>query len=189
MIWLQRSMTTLSISAATMPRSWKKGRKICSFAAMMQIPICLSCSCPRFGSGEAKGAVHESVRGTDIYAMVDVTNYSLTYNISGFTNHMSPDDHFQDLEANHRRHRLPLPTASMWLCHSYMRARQHKRTSRESLDCAMMLEELVNMGVENFITFDAHDPRVQNAIPLKWIRQFHAHLPVCKGNCSNTTRL
>lgn len=131
----------------------------------------LSCSCPRFGSGEAKGAVHESVRGTDIYAMVDVTNYSLTYNISGFTNHMSPDDHFQDLKriigaTASTAHRVNVVMPFLY------EGRQHKRTSRESLDCAMMLEELVNMGVENFITFDAHDPRVQNAIPLNGFDNF-----------------
>ena len=131
----------------------------------------LNCSCSRFGSGEAKGAVHESVRGTDIYAMVDVTNHSLTYNISGFTNHMSPDDHFQDLKriigaTASTAHRVNVVMPFLY------EGRQHKRTSRESLDCAMMLEELVNMGVENFITFDAHDPRVQNAIPLNGFDNF-----------------
>ena len=125
----------------------------------------LNCSCSRFGSGEAKGAVHESVRGTDIYAMVDVTNHSLTYNISGFTNHMSPDDHFQDLKriigaTASTAHRVNVVMPFLY------EGRQHKRTSRESLDCAMTLEELAIMGVENFFTLDAHDPRVLNAIPL-----------------------
>mgnify|MGYP000736261720 CR=1 FL=1 len=125
----------------------------------------LNCSCSRFGSGEAKGAVHESVRGTDIYAMVDVTNHSLTYNISGFTNHMSPDDHFQDLKriigaTASTAHRVNVVMPFLY------EGRQHKRTSRESLDCATALQELVSMGVENIITFDAHDARVQNATPL-----------------------
>ena len=125
----------------------------------------LNCSCPRFGSGEGKGAVHESVRGTDVYAMVDVTNHSLTYKMNGYINHMSPDDHFQDLKriigaTISTAHRVNVIMPFLY------EGRQHKRTSRESLDCAMMLEELVHMGVNNIITFDAHDPRVQNAIPL-----------------------
>ncbi len=131
----------------------------------------LKCKCPRFGSGEAKGSVEESVRGTDIYAMVDVTNYSLTYKVSGFTNHMSPDDHYQDLKriigaTVSTAHRVNVIMPFLY------EGRQHKRTHRESLDCAMMLEELVNMGVQNIITFDAHDPRVQNAIPLSGFDYF-----------------
>ena len=131
----------------------------------------LKCKCPRFGSGEAKGSVEESVRGTDIYAMVDVTNYSLTYKVSGFTNHMSPDDHYQDLKriigaTVSTAHRVNVIMPFLY------EGRQHKRTHRESLDCAMMLEELVNMGVQNIITFDAHDPRVQNAIPLSGFDNF-----------------
>ena len=125
----------------------------------------LDLKCPRFGSGEAKAVINESVRGADIFAMVDVTNYSLTYNVSGFTNHMSPDDHFQDLKrvigsSVATAHRVNVIMPFLY------EGRQHKRTKRESLDCAMALEELVNMGVSNIITFDAHDPRVQNAIPL-----------------------
>lgn len=131
----------------------------------------LKCSCPRFGSGEAKGNIHESVRGTDIYAMVDVTNYSLTYQANGFTNHMSPDDHYQDLKriigaSVSTAHRVNVVMPFLY------EGRQHKRSSRESLDCAMMLRELVGMGVENIITFDAHDPRVQNAIPLNGFDNF-----------------
>ena len=131
----------------------------------------LKCSCPRFGSGEAKGSVDESVRGTDIYAMVDVTNYSLTYKVSGFVNHMSPDDHYQDLKriigaTVSTAHRVNVIMPFLY------EGRQHKRTHRESLDCAMMLEELVHMGVNNIITFDAHDPRVQNAIPLSGFDNF-----------------
>lgn len=120
---------------------------------------------PRFGSGEAKGFIHESVRGDDIYILVDVCNYSLTYSLCGHENHMSPDDHYQDLKrviaaigGKARRINVIMPFL--------YESRQHKRSGRESLDCAIALQELVNMGVENIITFDAHDPRVQNSIPL-----------------------
>ena len=120
---------------------------------------------PRFGSGEAKGIINESVRGKDIYIMVDVCNYSITYSLSGHVNRMSPDDHFQNLKrviaaigGKARRINVIMPFL--------YESRQHKRSSRESLDCALALQELVGMGVDNIITFDAHDPRVQNAIPL-----------------------
>ena len=120
---------------------------------------------PRFGSGEAKGIINESVRGKDIFIMVDVCNYSLTYSLSGHTSRMSPDDHFQNLKrviaaigGKARRINVIMPFL--------YESRQHKRSSRESLDCALALQELVRMGVDNIITFDAHDPRVQNAIPL-----------------------
>ncbi len=120
---------------------------------------------PRFGSGEAKGLIKESVRGKDLYLMVDVCNYSLTYSLTGNINHMSPDDHFQNLKriiaavgGKGRRINVIMPFL--------YESRQHKRSSRESLDCALALQELVRMGVDNIITFDAHDPRVQNAIPL-----------------------
>ena len=131
----------------------------------------LDLKCPRFGSGEAKAVINESVRGADIFAMVDVTNYSLTYNVSGFTNHMSPDDHFQDLKrvigsSVATAHRVNVIMPFLY------EGRQHKRTKRESLDCAMALEELVNMGGSNIITFDAHDPRVQNSIPLSGFDNF-----------------
>lgn len=121
---------------------------------------------PRFGSGEAKGMIKETVRGYDLYLMVDVTNYSLTYSLCGQTNHMSPDDHYQDLKriiaaigGKARRITVIIPFL--------YESRQHRRSTRESLDCALALQELVAMGVDNIITFDAHDPRVQNAIPLK----------------------
>lgn len=123
-------------------------------------------SISRFGSGEAKGTIEESVRGDDLYLLVDVCNYSMTYSLSGKLNHMSPDDHFQDLKriiaaiaGKARRINVIMPFL--------YESRQHKKTGRESLDCALALQELTNMGVENIITFDAHDPRVQNAIPLK----------------------
>ena len=125
----------------------------------------VDCSTPRFGTGEAKGIIKESVRGFDLYLMVDVSNYSLNYTVCGHENHMSPDDHFQDLKrviaaAGGKARRITVIMPFLY------EGRQHKRTSRESLDCALALQELVNMGVDNIITFDAHDPRVQNAIPL-----------------------
>ena len=120
---------------------------------------------PRFGTGEGKGLVTESIRGDDLYIMVDICNYSLTYSLFGMTNHMSPDDHFQDLKriigaCSATAHRVNVVMPFLY------ESRQHKRSKRESLDCAMALEELAALGVENIITFDAHDPRVQNAIPL-----------------------
>ncbi len=122
-------------------------------------------SVPRFGSGEAKGVIYDSVRGDDLYILVDVCNYSITYSLNGITNRMSPDDHFNDLKriisalgGKARRITVIMPFL--------YESRQHKRSQRESLDCAMALQELVHMGVENIITFDAHDPRVQNSIPL-----------------------
>ncbi len=131
----------------------------------------LSCTCPRFGSGEAKAVIKESTRGTDIFAMVDVTNYSCTYKVNGFINHMSPDDHFQDLKrligaCVATAHRVNVIMPFLY------ESRQHKKSHRESLDCAMALQELVSMGVSNIITFDAHDPRVQNAIPLNGFDNF-----------------
>lgn len=128
-------------------------------------------SCPRFGSGEAKGYIGESIRGCDLFLMVDVCNHSLTYTVNGYTNHMSPDDHYQDLKriisaARGKAHRLNVLMPFLY------ESRQHKRTKRESLDCALALEELTCMGVENIITFDAHDPRVQNAIPLTGFDNF-----------------
>lgn len=122
-------------------------------------------SCPRFGSGEGKSLIKESMRGQDVYIFCDVFNYGVTYKMHGMTVPMSPDDHYADLKriiaaigGKARRITVIMPML--------YEGRQHKRTSRESLDCAMMLQELVNMGVANIITFDAHDPRVANAIPL-----------------------
>ena len=125
----------------------------------------VGCSAPRFGSGEAKAMIDESVRGDDIYIMVDVCNYSISYRLGKYTNLMSPDDHFQDLKrviaaisGKARRINVIMP---------YLyEGRQSKRSGRESIDCALALQELVNMGVENILTFDAHDDRVQNSTPL-----------------------
>lgn len=125
----------------------------------------IKCSCPRFGTGEGKGLIMESVRGCDLFILVDVTNNSLTYKVSGYENRMSPDDHYQDLKrviaaACGKAHRINVIMPYLY------EGRQQIRSGRESLDCANVLQELVNLGVENIITFDAHDPRVQNAIPL-----------------------
>ena len=137
-----------------------------AFAGYQRDSYIISAKTPRFGSGEAKGVLEESVRGDDLYIMVDVCNHSLTYSLCGMINHMSPDDHFQDLKrviaaAAGKARRINVIMPFLY------EGRQHKRSGRESLDCALALQELVNMGVENIITFDAHDPRVQNAIPLK----------------------
>ena len=138
----------------------------------------------RFGSGEAKGTIEESVRGDDLYLLVDVCNYSMTYSLSGRINHMSPDDHFQDLKriiaaiaGKARRINVIMPFL--------YESRQHKKTGRESLDCALALQELTNMGVENIITFDAHDPRVQNAIPLKGFETVQPIYQYTKGLLKN----
>ena len=132
----------------------------------------VDCACPRFGSGEAKGMLRESIRGTDLFVMVDVCNYSMTYKVNGHINHMSPDDHYQDLKriisaATGKARRINVIMPFLY------ESRQHKRTKRESLDCAFALQELIDMGVSNIITFDAHDPRVMNAIPLSGFDTFN----------------
>ena len=135
---------------------------------------------PRFGSGEAKGEIDESVRGMDLYILVDVCNYSLTYSMSGNTNHMSPDDHYQNLKriiaaVGGKAKRINVIMPFLY------ESRQHKRSSRESLDCALALQELTHMGVDNIITFDAHDPRVQNAIPLSGFETVRPTYQFVKG--------
>lgn len=136
-----------------------------AFAGYQRDSYILKSSVPRFGSGEGKGVIMESVRGTDLYLLVDVTNYSQTYSLCGHENHMSPDDHYQDLKRIISAVGGKARRITVFMPFLY-ESRQHKRTSRESLDCAIALQELVNMGVDNIITFDAHDPRVQNSIPL-----------------------
>lgn len=150
--------------------SWRSGRAhenrhSTEYEGYARDTYIIGCENPRFGSGEAKGVISESVRGDDIYILVDVCNYSLTYNMNSEENHMSPDDHYQDLKrviaaigGKARRVNVIMPFM--------YESRQHRRTARESLDCAMALQELVGMGVDNILTFDAHDDRVQNAIPL-----------------------
>lgn len=142
------------------------------FSTYKQDNYLIDCQCPRFGSGEAKGILGSSIRGKDLFVMVDVCNHSLTYTVNGHLNHMSPDDHYQDLKrvisaANGKAHRVNVIMPFLY------ESRQHKRTKRESLDCAFALQELVDMGVSNIITFDAHDPRVQNSIPLHGFDNFN----------------
>lgn len=149
---------------------WRKDRAAqnataSTFAGYNRDSFLIDSACPRFGSGEAKGIINESVRGDDLYLLVDVCNYSLTYTVCGHTNHMSPDDHYQDLKriiaaVGGKARRITVIMPFLY------ESRQHRRSARESLDCAMALHELTQMGVESIITFDAHDPRVQNAIPL-----------------------
>lgn len=150
--------------------------------------------CPRFGSGEAKCAIFNTVRGLDLYILVDISNYSITYNMNGYENHMSPDDHFQDLKrviqaCAGKAHRITVIMPFLY------EGRQHKRAMRESLDCAVALQELIQMGVHSIITFDAHDPRVQNAIPLnnfdtimptyQFIKGLLKNVPDIKMNADN----
>ncbi len=140
----------------------------------------INSSCPRFGSGEAKGTVHQSLRGNDVYIICDVFNHGVTYKMYGQTVPMSPDDHFQDLKriigaigGKARRISVVMPML--------YEGRQHKRSGRESLDCALALQELVNMGITNIITFDAHDPRVQNAIPLNGFENVRSSYQMIKA--------
>jgi ribose-phosphate pyrophosphokinase len=140
----------------------------------------VNASCPRFGTGEGKGIFHESIRGKDLFILVDICNHSLTYTINGYTNHKSPDDHYQDLKriiaaATGKARRINVIMPFLY------EGRQHKRSSRESLDCAFMLEELYAMGIDNFITFDAHDPRVCNAIPLKGFDNYLTPYPFIRA--------
>lgn len=152
--------------------SYREELKSPMYATYLQDNYLVDAHCPRFGSGEAKGVLNESVRGKDLFIMTDVCNYSLTYSVNGYVNHMSPDDHYQDLKrlisaANGKEHRLNIIMPFLY------ESRQHKRTKRESLDCALALQELIDMGVDNIFTFDAHDPRVQNAIPLYGFDSFN----------------
>ena len=148
----------------------------------------VECECVRFGTGEGKGYIKESVRGTDLFIMVDVTNYSETYTVCGHENHMSPDNHYQDLKriisaATGKAHRINVIMPFLY------EGRQHRRSKRESLDCALALKELSDMGVSNFITFDAHDPRVQNAIPLSGFETVSPTYQFIKGLLRNVKDL
>ncbi|MBR6003622.1 MAG: ribose-phosphate pyrophosphokinase [Lachnospiraceae bacterium] len=159
-----------------------------AFKDYMRPSYILNASVPRFGSGEAKGIINESVRGTDLYLMVDVCNYSLTYSMCGITNHMSPDDHYQDLKriiaaVGGKARRITVIMPFLY------ESRQHKRTARESLDCALALQELTAIGVDNIITFDAHDPRVQNAIPLHGFETVQPAYQFIKGLLKNVKGL
>ena len=164
---------------------WRKNRanehkETIAFAGYQKESYLVNAQVPRFGSGEAKGIIHQSVRGDDLFIMLDVCNYSLTYSLCGHTNHMSPDDHYQDLKrviaaVGGKARRITVIMPFLY------ESRQHKRTGRESLDCALALEELTAMGVDNIITFDAHDPRVQNAIPLKGFETVQPAYQFIKG--------
>lgn len=164
------SATDLGNAINTNLVNWRKETHVAyigspEFTGYHEDNFLVDAACPRFGSGEAKGVVKESVRGSDVYILVDVCNYTVTYKINGYVNHMSPDDHFADLKR----------TIAALCGHAYRvnvimpflySGRQHKRNGRESLDCAYSLAELYDMGVSNIITFDAHDPRVMNSVPF-----------------------
>lgn len=159
-----------------------------AFAGYQRNTYLLGADIPRFGSGEAKGIIRESVRGDDLYIMVDVCNYSMTYYLCGHENHMSPDDHYQNLKriisaVGGKARRITVIMPFLY------ESRQHKRTSRESLDCAIALQELVSMGVDNIITFDAHDARVQNAIPLHGFETVQPAYQFIKGLLRNVKGL
>ncbi len=139
----------------------------------------IDCKCPRFSSGDAKGMINDTVRGRDLYMFVDVGNYGCTYDLFGHKNRMSPDDHIQDLKrliqaAAGKAHRINVIMPILY------GGRQHKRSFRESLDCACMLQELQEMGVVNLITFDAHAPMVTNAVPLMGIDNIIPYYQVLK---------
>ncbi len=151
-----------------------------AFSGYQRDSYLLKARVPRFGSGEGKGEILESVRGADLYILVDVLNYSETYSLCGHENHMSPDDHYQDLKriiaaVGGKARRITVIMPFLY------ESRQDRRTSRESLDCAIALQELVRMGVDNIITFDAHEPRVQNAIPLNGFETVQTPYQFIKG--------
>lgn len=159
-----------------------------AFTGYQRDSYILDAKVPRFGSGEAKGVINQSVRGTDLYLLVDVANYSLTYSLCGHRNHMSPDDHYQDLKriiaaVGGKARRITVIMPFLY------ESRQSKRSSRESLDCALALQEMVGMGVDNIITFDAHDPRVQNAIPLHGFETIQPVYQFIKGLLNNVRGL
>ena len=194
---LENSIPVAPLKLAALPGSMEMAKKVdsylvqfrkelaerrngVSFSGYSEDSFLIDCECPRFGSGEAKGKINESVRGADLYILVDVCNYSITYKVCGYENHMSPDDHYQDLKriiaaATGKAHRINVIMPFIY------EGRQHKRTKRESLDCALGLQELTAMGVENIITFDAHDPRVQNAIPLHGFETIQPAYQFIKG--------
>ena len=143
--------------------------------------------CPRFQSGDAKGLVKASTRGDDIFIFVDPGNYSVTYKLFGYENRLSPDDHFQNLlrliqAVSGRAHRISVIMPSLY------GGRQHRRVSRESLDCAFALQQLRSVGVKNIITFDAHDPRVQNAVPTMSFDNVMPHPTRCSSACCTMCR-
>ncbi|MCR4739219.1 MAG: ribose-phosphate pyrophosphokinase [Lachnospiraceae bacterium] len=159
-----------------------------AFSGYQRDSYILDARISRFGTGEAKGVINESVRGTDLYLLVDISNYSMTYSLCGHENHMSPDDHYQDLKriiaaVGGKARRITVIMPFLY------ESRQHKRSARESLDCAIALQELVRMGVDNIITFDAHDSRVQNAIPLSSFETVQPAYQFIKGLLNNVKDL
>ena len=179
------SITELGEKVDEYISEWRRNREndykhIIEYEGYLRKSYIVDAEVPRFGSGEAKGVINESVRGKDIYLLVDVVNHSLTYKMGGFQNHMSPDDHYQDLKRIIAALGGKARTVNVIMPFLY-ESRQHKRTSRESLDCALALQELTSMGVENIITFDAHDPRVQNAVPLKGFETIQPTYQFLKG--------
>lgn len=150
-----------------------------AFEGYAEPSFLIDAECPRFGSGEGKGIFNESVRGKDLFILVDVCNSSITYSMNGYINHKSPDDHYQDLKRIIQAATGKAKRINVIMPYLY-EGRQHKRNGRESLDCAYALEELYSMGVENIITFDAHDPRVQNAAPLSGFDNFSAYYQFLK---------
>lgn len=141
------------------------GRYLVDWEGSPEETLRIDCACPRFSSGDSKGLIRQTVRGLDLFFLVDIGNYSCTYQLFGKENAMSPDDHYQDLKrliqaVSGKAHRISVIMPLLY------GGRQHRRNYRESLDCAVMLQELESMGVSNIVTFDAHDARVQNAIPL-----------------------
>ena len=159
-----------------------------AFSGYQRDSYLISTSISRFGSGEAKGSINESIRGMDLFLLVDICNYSVSYKLCGRQNRMSPDDHYQDLKriisaVGGKARRISVIMPFLY------EGRQHKRNSRESLDCAIALQELVQMGVDNIITFDAHDARVQNAIPLHGFETVQPAYQFIKGLLYNVKDL
>ncbi len=159
-----------------------------AFAGYQRDSYMIKASIARFGTGEAKGTINESIRGMDLFLLCDICNYSMTYKLCGRENHMSPDDHYQDLKriiaaVGGKARRITVIMPFLY------EGRQHKRNSRESLDCAIALQELVAMGVDNIITFDAHDARVQNSIPLHGFETIQPAYQFMKGLLNNVDDL
>ena len=187
---LENSMPVAPLKIAALPSAERMGRRINDYLVELRKSVhndkvkndpafhgyiennyLVSFSTPRFGTGEAKALFNESIRGKDLFLLVDVCNHSITYRMNGYINHMSPDDHYQDLKrviaaCNGKAHRINVIMPFLY------EGRQHKRNGRESLDCAFALRELKDMGISNFITFDAHDPQVQNSIPINGFDNF-----------------
>lgn len=159
-----------------------------AFAGYEKSTYLINMDFPRFGTGEGKAALNQTVRGYDIYILCDIFNYGVTYKMYGMTVPMSPDEHFANLKRAISAIEGKAKRVSVIMPMLY-EGRQHKRSSRESLDCAMMLQELHNMGVENFITFDAHDPRVMNAIPLCGFESISPAYQMIKAAVNNVDNL